>query len=151
MVLDQAFVGRVYPPTAPYEVAREKIREFAEAIGDTNPAYTDPQAARGLGYPDVIAPPTFAIAITMRAASAVIADPALGLDYSRVVHGEQRFAYHRPLCAGDIVTVTVSVDSVRSVGGNELVTTRADVAAVNGEAVLSAWSTLVARGTGGGQ
>lgn len=68
MALDQSFVGRSYPATAPYEVGREKIREFAEAIGDAAPAYTDAEAARALGYPDVIAPPTFVFSITFRAA-----------------------------------------------------------------------------------
>ncbi len=77
MPLDQSFVGRTYPPTSPYEVGREKIREFAEAIGDTNPAYTDPEAARALGHPDVIAPPTFPFALTYRAAAQVVEDPEL--------------------------------------------------------------------------
>ena len=94
MALDQSFVGRTYPPTPPYEVGREKIREFAEAIGDANPAYRDPEAARALGHPDVIAPPTFGIVLSMTAGRQVIADPELGLDYSRVVHGEQRFVHH---------------------------------------------------------
>ena len=67
MPLDQSFVGRTYPPTPPYEVGREKIREFADAIGDGNPAYRDPEAARTLGHPDVIAPPTFGIVLSMTA------------------------------------------------------------------------------------
>ena len=75
MALDQSFVGRTYPPTAPYEVGREKIREFAEAVGDTNPAYTDPEAAKALGHPDVVAPPTFVFAITFKAAGQVVQDP----------------------------------------------------------------------------
>src|SRR5581483_1395254 len=78
MPLDQSFVGRTYPATDPYEVGREKIREFAEAIGDANPAYTDPEAARALGHRDVIAPPTFVFAITYKAAGQVIEDPQLG-------------------------------------------------------------------------
>ena len=78
MALDQSFVGRTYPPTRPYEVGREKIREFAEAVGDTNPAYMDPEAAKALGHPDVIAPPTFVFAITFKAAGQVIAGPAAG-------------------------------------------------------------------------
>ena len=89
MALDQSFVGLTYPPTEPYEVGREKIREFAEAVGDANPAYTDREAAQALGHPDVIAPPTFVFAITFKAAGKVVADPQLGLDYSRVVHGDQ--------------------------------------------------------------
>lgn len=66
MALDQTFVGRTYPPTEPYEVGREKIREFAVAVGDENPVYTDPEAAKAFGHQDVIAPPTFVFAITSR-------------------------------------------------------------------------------------
>jgi acyl dehydratase len=150
VALDQSFVGRKYPPTAPYEVGREKIREFADAIGDANPAYRDPEAARALGHPDVIAPPTFGIVLSMRAGAQVVADPDLGLDYSRVVHGEQRFVHARPIRAGDRLTVTVTVESIRSAAGNDMLTTRGDVATVDGEPVFTAYSTLVARGTAGG-
>jgi acyl dehydratase len=150
VALDPSFVGRKYAPTPAYEVGREKIREFAEAIGDPNPVYRDPEAAQSLGYPDVIAPPTFAIVLSMRAGSQVVADPDLGLDYSRVVHGEQRFVYTRPIRAGDRLTVTVSVESIRSAAGNDLLTTRGDIATVDGEPVATAYSTLVARGTAGG-
>ena len=149
MPLDQSFVGRKYPPTPPYEVGREKIREFADAIGDANPAYRDVEVARALGHPDVIAPPTFPVVLSMRAGVQVVADPELGLDYSRVVHGEQRFVMARPVRAGDRLTVTVTVEAVRSAGGNDLITTRGDVATVYGELVLTAYSTLVARGTAG--
>jgi acyl dehydratase len=150
VALDQSFVGRKYPPTVPYEVGREKIREFADAIGDPNPAYRDPEAARALGHPDVIAPPTFGIVLSMRAAAQVVLDPELGLDYSRVVHGEQRFVHARPIRAGDRLTVTVSVENIRAAAGNDLVTTRGEVATVDGEPVFTAYSTLVARGTAGG-
>jgi acyl dehydratase len=148
--LDQSFVGRTYPPTPPYEVGREKIREFAEAIGDANPAYRDLEAARALGHPDVIAPPTFGIVLSMTAGRQVIADPDLGLDYSRVVHGEQRFVITRPIRAGDRLTVTVTVENIRSAAGNDMISTRGDVSTVDGEPVLTAYSTLVARGTAGG-
>lgn len=147
MALDQSFVGREYPPTEPYEVGREKIREFAQAVGDLNPAYLDRAAAQALGYADVIAPPTFPIVITMKAAAQVVADPALGLDYSRVVHGEQRFTYSRPIQAGDVLQVRVTVDSIRSAAGNDMMTTRGEVSTVDGEHVVTAVSTLVARGT----
>ncbi len=146
MPLDQSFVGRKYPPTPPYEVSREKIREFADAIGDPHPAYRDPEAARALGHPDVIAPPTFGIVLSMRAGLQVVADPELGLDYSRVVHGEQRFAHSRPIRAGDRLVATTTIDAVRSVAGNDLLTTRVDVTTEDGEAVCSATSMLVARG-----
>jgi len=150
MTLDQSFVGRAYPATAPYEVGREKIREFADAIGDDNPAYRDPAAAQALGYADVIAPPTFPIVMTMSAAAQIVADPDLGLDYSKVVHGEQRFVYTRPVQAGDVLRVAVHVDAIRVAAGNDLLTTRAEVTTVGGEHVVTAYSTLVARGTAAG-
>ncbi|GAB2619155.1 MaoC family dehydratase N-terminal domain-containing protein [Streptomyces capparidis] len=145
MPLDQSFVGRSYPPTAPYEVGREKIREFAEAVGDAHPAYTDPEAARALGHPDVIAPPTFAFALTYRAADQVIADPELGLDYSRVVHGDQRFTYSRPVRAGDRLTVTSSIESIKSLAGNDVLAVRGEVHDENGEHVVTGHTVLVAR------
>jgi acyl dehydratase len=149
MPLDQSFVGRMYPPTAPYEVGREKIREFADAVGDDHPAYRDRAAAAALGYPDVIAPPTFPVVMSMRAAAQIIADPELGLDYSKVVHGEQRFSYRRPVRAGDVLQVSVTVQSIRSVAGNDLITTRGEISTLDGELVVTAYSTLVARGTAG--
>ncbi|WP_225847942.1 MaoC family dehydratase N-terminal domain-containing protein [Streptomyces sp. HPF1205] len=156
MALDQSFVGRNYPPTAPYEVGREKIREFAEAIGDGNPAYTDPDAAKALGHPDVIAPPTFAFTITYKAAGQVIQDPELGLDYSRVVHGDQRFAYTRPVRAGDRLTVTSTIEGIKSMAGNDILDVRGEVHDETGEHVVTAWTKLVARaaedgGTASGQ
>jgi len=147
MSVDKSYIGRVYPPTAPYEVGREKIREFADAVNDPNPAYRDPAAARALGHDDVIAPPTFAIVITLPAGRQVSHDPDLGIDYTRVVHGEQRFVHTRPVRAGDVLQVMVSIHDIRVAAGNDLVTTRADVTTVGGEHVLTAFGTLVARGT----
>lgn len=147
MPLDQSYLGREFPPTAPYEVGREKIREFADAIGDDNPVYRDQEAARALGYPDVIAPPTFAIVVSMRSSAVVVRDPGLGLDYSKVVHGEQRFRYERPIHAGDVLQVVSSVESIRAIAGNDMLTVKGEVRTVEGELVVTAVSTLVARGT----
>jgi acyl dehydratase len=146
MPLDASFVGRVYPPTPPYEVGREKIREFADAIQDPNPLYRDRDAARRAGHDDVIAPPTFAIVLTLDAGHQVIMDPDLGIDYSRVVHGEQRFVHTRPVRAGDVLQVVVTVEGIRAAAGNDIVTTRADVSTAGGEAVVTAYSTIVVRG-----
>ncbi len=146
MPLNPSLVGRTYPPTAPYEVGREKIREFAEAVGDADPAYTDPQAARALGHPDVIAPPTFPFVITYRAAAQVVEDPEVGVDYSRVVHGDQRFAYTRPVRAGDRLTVTSSIEAVKSMAGNDFLTVRGEVRDEAGEHVVTATMMLVVRG-----
>ena len=145
MPLDPSFIGRTYPPTAPYEVGREKIREFAEAVGDANPAYRDTEAAKALGYPDVIAPPTFPFLITYRAAAQVVEDPELGLDFSRVVHGDQRFSYVRPVRAGDRLTVTCTIDSIKSLAGNDVLSVRGEVHDESGEQVVTAQMMLVAR------
>lgn len=145
MAIDPVHVGRRYPPTAPYDVGREKIREFADAIDDPDPAYRDPPAARALGYPDVIAPPTFAIVLTLAASQQIVEDPELGIDYSRVVHGDQRFVLSRPIRASDRLMTTISIDALRSLAGNDLITARGDVSTVEGEHVVTAYSTLVVR------
>ncbi|MFE6055695.1 MaoC family dehydratase N-terminal domain-containing protein [Kitasatospora sp. NPDC056446] len=145
MALDPSFIGRSYPPTEPYEVGREKIREFATAIGDANPAYTDAEAAKALGHPDVIAPPTFPFVITYRAAGQVVEDPELGLDFSRVVHGDQKFSYTRPVRAGDRLSVAVTIDNIKSLAGNDVLTVRGEVTDGTGEHVVTSVMTLVAR------
>ena len=148
MALDQSFVGRSYPPTEPYLVGREKIREFARAIGATDPEYLDVAAARAVGYADVVAPPTFPTVFTLAASRLIIDDPELGLDYSRVVHGEQRFAYTRPVVAGDALVCVNVVEEITSRGGHDFLTTRTEVATEAGEPVVTAWAKLVQRGEG---
>jgi acyl dehydratase len=146
VALDQSFVGRSYPPTRPYEVGREKIREFAEAIGETSPACTDREAAQALGHPDVIAPPTFVFAINFRAARQVTEDPQLGLDYGRVVHGDQKFVYERPVRAGDRLSVSTTIEAIKSMAGNDILDVRGEVHDESGELVVTAYTKLVARG-----
>lgn len=147
MPLNPAFIGRSYPPSRPYQVGRDKIREFASAVGDDNPAYHDVEVAWSLGHPDLIAPPTFPVIMTMKAMAVAMFDPDLGLDYSRVVHGEQKFVYSRPVYAGDSLVVTASIDNIRSVAGNDLITTRADVLTEGGEHVVTSYSVIVSRDT----
>ncbi|MGH3870233.1 MAG: FAS1-like dehydratase domain-containing protein [Pseudonocardiaceae bacterium] len=149
MPLDKEFVGRTYPPTEPYEVGREKIREFADAIGETSPVTRDATAARELGYSDVIAPPTFPIVLSIRASNQVIFDPALGLDFSRVVHRAQRFVCHRPVRAGDRLTVVVTVTDIDHIGGNDVITIRGEISTVDGEPVCTMTSTAVSRAEAG--
>jgi len=147
MPLDTSFIGRTYPAAEVYEVGRAKIREFAEAIGDDNPIYRDPAAAREAGHPDVIAPPTFPIVITAKIGEQVVFDPELGLDYTKVVHGAQRFVVTRPIRAGDRLTGVLTVDNIQSAAGNDLISTRVDLSTEDGESVVTAYATLVARGT----
>jgi acyl dehydratase len=144
--MDQSFAGRSFPFPEPYEVGRESIRQFATAIGDDNPIYVDKSAATAAGHPDVVAPPTYAIVVIARAQDALMFDPALGLDFSRVVHGDQRFEHHRPIYAGDVLHSTVHVDSIRSMAGNDIIAVRTEVVAADGSRVCSAFGSLVARG-----
>jgi len=144
--LNPEYVGRVYGPGEPYEVSRVKIADFANAIGDSSELYRDREAAVKAGYPDVIAPPTFAIVVSMASAGQANSDPGLGLDYSMVVHGEQSFAHTRPLHAGDVVVATTTIESIKSVGAMSMLVTATDIATVEGEHVCTARSTLVERG-----
>jgi acyl dehydratase len=145
MALDQSFKGRTYPPTWVYEVSREKIKEFADSIGDTNPIYLDPRAARTAGHLDVIAPPTFVTIINLRAIDVIIHDPELGLDYGRMVHYDQSFGYTRPVRAGDRLTVTAHVDDIMTRAGNDILSIRAEINTEDGEPVCTARATLVVR------
>ncbi|WP_394615301.1 MaoC family dehydratase N-terminal domain-containing protein [Lentzea sp. JNUCC 0626] len=146
MPLDPAFTGRSYPPSQPYDVSREKIREFAEAIGATSQAYFDADAAKALGHRDVIAPPTFAIVVSMKTNETVMFDPELKLDYSRVVHGDQNFIHHRPITAGDQLVCVAHIDAINSRMGNDMVNVRTEISTVDGELVATAKSMLVVRG-----
>jgi acyl dehydratase len=146
--VNRDFIGRQYPASSTFEVGREHIRRFADAIGDPHPAYRDPEAARALGHPDVIAPPTFLTVLNFRFASeGPVADPALGLDYSLVVHGEQTFELHRPVRAGDVLTSVQSVADIRDAGRNELISTVTEVTDADGAPVATLRSTIVSRGT----
>jgi acyl dehydratase len=145
--LNRDYIGRTYPGGRVYEVGREKIREFVEAIGDTNPAYVDPEAARALGHPDVIAPPTFAIVVTLKAGGQAVFDPGLGLDYAVVVHGEQTFKHHRPIRPDDQLATTVTISDIRDAGRNEIMTLTMELTAQDGEQVCTAINTIVSRGT----
>ncbi|MEV0405240.1 MaoC family dehydratase N-terminal domain-containing protein [Actinoallomurus sp. NPDC050550] len=144
MALNRDFIGRAFPPSEPYEVTRLKIREFADAIGDLNPIYRDSDAAKAAGHPDVIAPPTFPIVISITGAG--LTDPELGLNYSMVVHGEQRFEYVRPLHAGDVVTAESTIAGIRSIGRNERLDLQTVIKTVDGEHVCTAHNVIIERG-----
>ncbi|MGH3939709.1 MAG: FAS1-like dehydratase domain-containing protein [Pseudonocardiaceae bacterium] len=146
MALDPSFVGRSYAAADSYQVGREKIREFAQAIGDDDALYRDSDAARAAGYPDVIAPPTFAIILSMKAQQLLVGDPEFGLDFSRVVHGDQSFTHHRPIHAGDELATTLHVDGILTKGGNDLLTVRCEITDGTGAPVTTARSMLVVRG-----
>jgi acyl dehydratase len=146
MPVNPAIQGRVFPSTEPYLVGREKIREFAHAVFSADPANFDPDAAQALGYHDVVAPPTFPVVVQERTLAQLLAEPEAGIDFSRVVHGEQRFRYTRPIVAGDELTATLQVVSVKSLGAHSMVTAQTEIVDESGEHVVTAVSTLVVRG-----
>jgi len=148
MAVNPDFVGRTYPPSGPFAVDADLIAAFAAAVGAGDAVHTDPDAARAAGYGDVIAPPTMAVRFAQQADRAYVADPEAGIDYSRVVHGEQRFVHHRPITAGDEVLGALTVDAIRSAGGHSMVTTRTELTTTSGEPLATCTSTIVVRGGG---
>lgn len=146
MAVNPELQGRVFPPTAPYLVGREKVREFSRAVLSENPLNLDPQAAALAGYADVIAPPTFVVVVQEATLAQLLAEPDAGIDFTRVVHGDQRFRYSRPIVAGDELTATLTVVSVKTLGGNAMVTAESAIVDAAGAHVVTATSTLVVRG-----
>lgn len=146
MTVNPELQGRVFPATDPYLVGREKVREFARAVFATNPINHDPAAAQAAGYSDIVAPPTFPVVVQEATLAQLLAEPDAGIDFSRVVHGDQRFSYTRPVVAGDELTATLTVTSVKTLGGNAMVTAESSIVDASGAHVVTAISTLVVRG-----
>ncbi len=138
--------GKKYPATEPYLVGREKIREFAHAVMSTNSVNHDVFAAQAAGYTDVVAPPTFAVVIQERSLATVLGDPQADIDFSRVVHGDQRFVHVRPIVAGDELTSQLTVASVKSLGAHSMITFETQIFDASSALVCTAISTLVVRG-----
>ncbi len=134
MAADASLAGRTFPPTAPYLVTEERIAEFAAATGGE--------------YAGGPAPVTFPIVIAFRAMQELMADPDVGIALHRVVHGEQRFAYTRPVVAGDVLSATLTVDSVRRIGGADVISTRSEILDAGGAHVVTAKAVLVHNGPG---
>lgn len=130
MPIDASLVGREFPPTAPYPVTEVKVREFATAIGAT--------------YLDGVVPPTFPIVVAFAAMNDFLAD--VEADLFRIVHGEQRFAYERPVRPGDVLSATLTVDTLRQIGGNDIIGTSSLITDADGEVVCRTKSTLIHRG-----
>jgi acyl dehydratase len=131
MAVDSALAGRAFPPTEPYAVSHEKVLEFARATGSDFDGRT--------------APATFPIVVAFRAMTALMEDPEVGIELHRVVHGEQRFTYTRPVVVGDRLSATLSVDTLRQIGGADIIGTRSEITDEQGEPVCTAFATLVHR------
>ncbi|MCA1727658.1 MAG: MaoC family dehydratase N-terminal domain-containing protein [Actinobacteria bacterium] len=149
MPLNQSLKGKEYTEVE-FTVERDKVNQFARAIGENDPIYNDPEAAKAAGYPEQVAPPTFATALQMHTSGQVVLDPEMGLDYTRVVHGEQEFEYRRPLFVGDKLKATPRVSDVYAKGPNEFLVIESEIKDQSGETVIIARSTLLSRGTAEG-
>lgn len=144
--MNPELVGRSFPPAPPYLVGREKVREFAAAVLATDPISFDVAAAQAAGHSDLVAPPTFPVVVQQSTLDQLLADPEAGIDFSRVVHGDQRFTYSRPVVAGDELTATLTVTAVKSLGAHSMVTAETVIVDGAGEHVVTTVSTLVVRG-----
>jgi acyl dehydratase len=136
-------VGRAFPPTAPYLVGREKVREFARAVFADDPQHLDPAAARALGYADVVAPPTFAIVVTDATLQQLLGEPDSGIVLQNVLHAEQKFRYSRPIVAGDELTARLSVTGIRAMGAAAMVTSESEITDATGAHVVTTTSILL--------
>lgn len=144
--INPEILGRVYPATESYTVGREKVREFARAVKANSPLHFSVEAAQAAGYSDLVAPPTFAIILAQKADAQLISDPEARIDFSRVVHADQRFTLHRPIVAGDELLTEVHVDGLRVMGAGAMLTTREEIVSVSGEKVATCISSLLVRG-----
>lgn len=146
MSVNPDLVGRAFPPTAPYLVGREKVREFARAVFATDPQHSDPEAARALGYADVVAPPTFAMVVQDMTLQQLLAEPDSGIALERTVHAEQRFHYTRPIVAGDELVARLRITTIRPFGKGAMVTSEAAIEDAAGAHVVTATSVLLIGG-----
>lgn len=144
-MVDTSFVGRALDPVT-YRVGREKVREFALAIGEGEPVCTDIVAARAAGHPDLVAPPTFTVTFTLPLITEFLKDPAFGWDYSRMVHADQSITLHRPVHGGDDLTTVIHVDDLKARAGSLMLTLRCEVTDAGGTPVATTTSMLVTQG-----
>ncbi|HEX8158268.1 MAG TPA: MaoC family dehydratase N-terminal domain-containing protein [Solirubrobacteraceae bacterium] len=136
-------VGKTYPPCT-YAVGREKVREYAVAVGESNPLYVDVQAARDAGYEDVVAPPMFAVVYGLAAMWPVLFDPDLGINFARMLHGAQQFEWGPLVVAGDEISTTVRVRDITERGSNRFYVMESISTNQRGETVcVGTWSNIV--------
>jgi acyl dehydratase len=143
MAVKTEAIGKTYP-AATYEVGREKIREYAHAVGATNPVHHDREAAQAVGYRDVVAPPMFCVVYSAPAIGPGVLDPEVGINLAVMVHGSQEFVWGEPVCSGDEITTTAKVTDISERGGMgfyvfETVSTNRD----GTEVVRGTWTDIV--------
>jgi acyl dehydratase len=143
MAVNADAIGKTYPATT-YAVGREKVREYAYAVGETNPLYLDVEVARAAGHDDVVAPPMFAVVYTFPSIMPVFFDPELGIDFSRLVHGGQEFEWGPLVVAGDEIATTLTVADISSRGRNSFFVFETTSTNQRGETVcVGTWTNIV--------
>jgi acyl dehydratase len=147
--LNHELKGKEYREVT-FEVERGRVAQFADAIGEQDPRYRDPEAATAAGFPEQLAPPTFPTVMQIMTSGQVVVDQDLGLDYSRVVHGEQEYEWRRPIVVGDVLKATPRIADIYARGPNEFLVIEAVITDADGEVVCVARSTLLSRGTAEG-
>jgi len=139
-------VGKVFP-AVDYAVGREKIREFAAAVGETNPLHFDLEAARRAGYADLVAPPMFAVVFASRSVGPALFDPEVGLNFAMMVHGAQEFVWGPVVVAGDEISTTTSVKDISERGGLQFFVFQSVSVNQRGETVCTGtWTNIVRNG-----
>jgi acyl dehydratase len=145
MSVNTEAVGKTYEPST-YAVGREKIREYAAAVGETNPLYFDVDAARAAGYDDVVAPPMFAVVYGARSVGPAILDPDVGIDFARMLHAGQEFQWGPLVVAGDEITTAASVKDISERGGMNFFVFETVSTNQRGETVCTGTWTQIVRG-----
>jgi len=149
MPLNQSIKGKEYPAVT-VTVERDDVLRFADAIGEDNPLFRDPEAARRAGYPEQLAPPTFVTRMQILTSAQVVLDEELGLNYSMVVHGEQAYEWRRPVVVGDVLSAVPRIADIYAKKANEYLVIEAEIRDARGVTVVVGRTILISRGTGEG-
>jgi acyl dehydratase len=146
LAVDESMKGKTYPPFE-YEVGREKIREYASAVGEHNPVHHDREAAKSAGFRDVVAPPMFAVVYSTGSVAPAILDPEVGINFARMLHGSQEFEWDEPVCAGDTITTETTVEDLYERTGMEFFVFKSVSKNQDGkEVVRGTWTNIVRGG-----
>jgi acyl dehydratase len=145
MPVNTDVIGKTYPPVV-YAVGREKVREFARAVGETNPVHLDVEAAGAAGYPDVVAPPMFTVVYSAPAVGPAVLDPEVGINLALMVHGSQEFSWGPVVVAGDEITTRARVKNVQERDGRGFYVFESVSENQRGETVCTGTWTNIVRG-----
>lgn len=149
MALNQSLKGKTYEKLN-FEVERDRVTQFSLAVGEDDPRFLESGAAQAEGFPEQLAFPTFATVLGILVSAQVVLDQELGLDYTRVVHGEQDYEWKRPIAVGDVLKATPRIADIYSKGPNEFLVIEAEMVDADGEVVCISRGTLLSRGTAEG-